>query len=134
MPHEELSEKEEQKKSKPWADCALTDHKKSIQKEDSEWTLTVNKKGKNIHRPLMEDLYIGNLTNDTTEEEIMALLGLDGTTHLRENSWAKRQYTDNGRFPGCIHVRMPQQFIETVLELDGLSLKKETLLFSRLQK
>ena len=134
MPHGELSEKEEQKKNKPWADWALTDHKKSIQKEDSEWTLTVNKKRKNIHRPLMEDLYIGNLTNDTTEEEIMVLLGLDGTTHLRENSWAKRQYTDNGRFAGCIHVRMPQQFIETVLELDGLSLKKETLLFSRLQK
>ena len=26
----------------------------------------------------MEDLYIGNLTNDTIEEEIMAPLGLDG--------------------------------------------------------
>ena len=64
MPHEELSEKEEQKKNKPWAGL-FTDHQKSIQKEDSEWTLTVNNKRKNIQRPLMEDLYIGNLTNDT---------------------------------------------------------------------
>ena len=50
------------------ADCALTDHQRLIQTEDSEWTLMVNKKRKNIQRPLMEDLYIGNLTNDTTEE------------------------------------------------------------------
>ena len=61
----------------------------------------------------MEDLYIRNLTNDATEEEILALLGLDGTTHLRENTLARRQYTDNGRFSGCINVWMPQQFVET---------------------
>ena len=71
MPHEELSEKDEQKKNKLWAGCAPTDNQKSIQKEDSEWILTVNNKRKNIQRPLMEDLHIGNLTNDTTEEETM---------------------------------------------------------------
>ena len=120
---EQISEKEEQKKNKSWADCPPTDHQKSIQTEDSEWTLMANNKRKNIQRPLMEDLYIGNLTTDTTEEEILAPLGLDGTTHLSENSLARRQYTDNGRFAGCIHVRMPQQFIETVLELNGLSFK-----------
>ena len=54
----------------------------------------------------MEDLYIGNLTNDTTEEETLPLLGLDGTTYLNENSLARRQYTDNGRFSGCIHIRI----------------------------
>ena len=27
----------------------------------------------------------------------------------------------------CIHVRMPQQFIETVLELNGLSFKSKGL-------
>ena len=55
---EQISGKEEQKKN----------HQKSIQTEDSEWTLMVNNKRKNIQRPLMEDLCIGNLTNDTTEE------------------------------------------------------------------
>ena len=81
----------------------------------------------------MEDLCIGNLTNNTTEEEIMAPLGLNYTTHLRKNSLVRKQYTDNGRFAGCIHVRMPQQFIETVLEINGLSFKNlENLLFSRL--
>ena len=74
----------------------------------------VNNKRKNIQTPLLENLYIGNLTNDTTEEEIFVLLGLDGTTNLRENSLARKQCADNGKFPGCIHVRMPQQFIETV--------------------
>ena len=85
----------------------------------------VNNKMKNIQRPLMEDLNIGNLTNDTTEEEILALLGLDGTTYLRENSLARRQCTENGKFAGCIHVWMPQQFVETVLELNGLSFKNK---------
>ena len=70
----------------------------------------------------------------TTEEDILALLGLDSTTYLRENSLASRQYTDNVRFAGCIHVRMPQQFRQTVLELNGLSFKKRDLLLSRLQK
>ena len=40
----------------------------------------VNIKRKDIQRPLMEDLYGANLTDDTTEEEILALPGLDGTT------------------------------------------------------
>ena len=33
----------------------------------------VNNKRKNIQRPFMEDLYVGNLTNATAEEEILAL-------------------------------------------------------------
>ena len=37
------------------------------------------------------------------------------------------QYTHNGRFVGLIHVQMPQQFIETALELNGLSLKNRDL-------
>ena len=53
---------------------------RSIQTEDLEWTLTVSNKSENIQRPLIEDLYIGTLTNDTKEEEILALPGLDGTT------------------------------------------------------
>ena len=77
----------------------------------------VNNKRNNIKRLPMEDLYIGNLTNDITEEEILAFLELDGTTYLRDN----RQYTDNGRFAGCIINLMLQHFIETVLELNGLS-------------
>ena len=80
----------------------------------------------------MEDLYNGNLTDDTTEEEIMALLGLDGRTYLRDNSLARRQYTDTGRFAGCIHVWIPQQFIETVFELNGLSFKKRELVIQSL--
>ena len=36
----------------------------------------VNNKSKYIQKPLMEDLYIGNLTNDTTEEEISAPPGI----------------------------------------------------------
>ena len=80
----------------------------------------------------MEDLYIGNLTNGTTGEEILALLGLDGTTSLRENSLARRQYTDNWRFARCIHVRVSQQFIETVLELNGLSFNNRDLVIQPL--
>ena len=68
------------------------------------------------------------------QEEILALLGLDGTTYLRKNSLARKQYTDSGRFADCIAVRMPQQFIDTVLELNGLSFKNRDLLFGRLQK
>ena len=49
----------------------------------------IHNKSKNIKRPLMEDFYIGNLTNDTTEEEMLAVLGLEGTTYLRENSLAR---------------------------------------------
>ena len=116
-----------QKKNKSWTDCPLTDHQKSFQTEDSEWTLVFNNKRKNIQRPLMEDLYIGNLTRDTTEEEILTPLRLGGIIYLRGNSLARRQYTDNGRFAGCIHVRIPQQFKETVLELNGLSFKNRDL-------
>ena len=67
----------------------------------------VNNKRKNIERPLMEDLFISNLANDTTEKEILAIMGLDGATYLRKNNLARRQYTDNGRFAGCMHDRMP---------------------------
>ena len=108
------------------------DHEKSIQTGDSECTLMANNKRKNIKRPLMEDLCTGNLTNDTTKEEILALLALGSTTYLRENSLARRQYTDSGRFAGCIYVRMPQQFIETVLELNGLSFKNTNLVIQPL--
>ena len=96
---EQISEKKqtEQRKNKSWADCSLTDHQKSpSQTEDSEWTLTVSNKRKDIQRPLMEVLYICNTTKVTTDEEIWALLGLDGTTYLRENSSARKEYTDNG--------------------------------------
>ena len=126
----QISEKEGQtvqRKNKSWADCPLTNHQRSIQTKDSEWTLMVHNKRKNIKRPLMEDLYIANLTNNTREEETLTLLGLDGTTYLRENSLARKQYTDDGRFARCIHVRMPQQFIERVLELNGLSFKNRDL-------
>ena len=37
----------------------------------------------------MKDLYIGNLTNNTTDKEILAPLRLDSTIYLRENSLAK---------------------------------------------
>ena len=62
------------------------DHQRSIQIEDSEWTLIANNKSKNIQRLLMEDSYIGKLTNDTTEKYILVHLGLDGTTYLREKT------------------------------------------------
>ena len=62
----------------------------------------------------------------------MAPLGLDGTTYLRGNSLVRRQYTGNGRFTGCIHVWMPQQFIETVLELNGLRFKDINLVIQPL--
>ena len=91
----------------------ISEKKKNKNRTNHGLTLTANNNRKNIKRPLKEDLYIGNLTNDATEEEILALLGLDGTTHLRENTLSRRQYTDNGRFAGCIHVWIPQQFIET---------------------
>ena len=38
----QISEKEEQKKNKSWADCPLTDHQRSIQAEDLKWALMVN--------------------------------------------------------------------------------------------
>ena len=91
----------------------------------------VNIKRKDIQRPLMEDLRSANLTDDTTEEEILALPGLDGTTL---NSLARKQYTDNARFTGCIHMRMPQQFIKIVLELNGLSFKNRDLVVQLLTK
>ena len=65
---EQISEKKEQKWNKSWANCPFTDHQKSMQTEDSESTLMVNNKKKKIKKPLTENLYIGNLTNDTKEE------------------------------------------------------------------
>ena len=57
---EQITEKEEQSKNKSWAECPPKDHQISIQTKDSEWTLMVNNERKNIQRPLMGDLYIGN--------------------------------------------------------------------------
>ena len=62
----------------------------------------------------------------------MTPLGLGSITYLRENSLGRRQYTDNGRFVGCIHVRMLQHFTQTVLELTGLSFKNRDLVIQRL--
>ena len=105
---EQISEKEEQtKQGKNKSKLALL--LRTI-KDQSEWTLLVNNKRKNIQRLRMEDLYIGNVTDDTTDEEILlTLLGLDSTAYLREKSLLRmQQYTDNGRFAGYIHVRIPQ--------------------------
>ena len=67
----------------------------------------------------MEELYVGNLASHTTEEEILALLVLNSTTYFWENSLGRRQYTDIWRFNACVHMLMPQLFIERV-ELNGL--------------
>ena len=71
----------------------------------------------------MEDLYVGNLANVTTQQEILVLLGLDGTTYLRENNLARMQCPKNRRFNWCMHVRMPQQFTERFLGLSALNFK-----------
>ena len=71
----------------------------------------------------MEDLYVGNLANDTTQQEILVLLGLDGTTYLRENNLARMLCPKNRRFNWCMHVRMPQQFTERFLGLSALNFK-----------
>ena len=44
-----------QMKNKSWDSCSLTDHLKSIQTEDSEWTL--NQWQEEEH----EEMYIGNI-------------------------------------------------------------------------
>ena len=51
---------------------------------------------------------------------------------LSENSLTRRQHTENVRFSGCIHVQLSQQFLETVLELDRLSLKNRDLVIQPL--
>ena len=62
---EQISEKEEQtKQGKNKSKLALL--LRTI-KDQSEWTLLVNNKRKNIQRLRMEDLYIGNVTDDTTD-------------------------------------------------------------------
>ena len=132
---EEISEKEkqtEQRKNKSLTECPLTDHQRAIQAEDSEWTLMFSNKKKNTQRPLMEGFLTGNLINDITEEEIFPFLVLGGTTYLRESSLARKQCTGNWRFAGCIHLRMPQKFIETVLKINGLSFKNRHLVIQLL--
>ena len=63
--------KQKKRKNEPWSDCPLTDHRRSTQIEYSKWTFMAKNKRKKIRRPLKEDLYIGNLTNGTTEENIL---------------------------------------------------------------
>lgn len=63
------------------------------------------------------------LINDTIKGEILVFLELDGTTYLPENSFERKQYTDNGRCAGCIHVRMSQQFLQGALQLNELNFK-----------
>ena len=94
----------------------------------------VNSKKKNIEKQLMEGLYVGNLANDTIEGDILALLGLDGTIYLRQNSFEREQYTDNGRFAGCIHVQMSQQFLERPLWLNGLKFKSRNIVTQSLKE
>ena len=85
-----------------------------------------NNKRKNIHRSLMEDLYIGNLTNDTTEEE-----ALTPPTPLG----ARRYYTPTQEQPGkkVVHRQWgtcwvyTQSDAPTVLELNGMSFKNRNL-------
>ena len=71
MPNEQLSEKEEQKRTNHGLTALLRTIKNQSKKKIQNGPLRST-------RPLMEDLYIGNLTNDTIEEEIMAPLELDG--------------------------------------------------------
>ena len=81
------------------------------------------------------DLQQWDLCYDTTEEEILALLGLGGTTYSRENIMTRRQCTQELQDFLRVYIwGFPNRLYKKILEVSGIKFKTETLSFKQLQK
>ena len=81
----------------------------------SEWRLKRSK------------LYIGNLTTDSTEEDIKELFGINNTTLLRENSTVQLHFNTKSKFRGYAILDTFTHVAEELLALNGFEFKSRKL-------
>ena len=73
-------------------------------------------------------LYIGNITTDTAEEDIMQLFGLNSTAYLRDNSKVQVFYHTNSKFRSYAIVQIFHRYAIELLKLNGLEYKSRKLI------
>ena len=76
----------------------------------------------------MTKLYIGNITTDTTEEDIIQLFGLNSTAYLRDNSTVQVFYHTNSKFRSYAIVQIFHRYAIELLKLNGLEYKSRKLI------
>ena len=78
-------------------------------------------------RPKRSKLDIGNLTTDTTEEDIKELFGINNTTLLRENSTVQLHFNTKSKFKGYAILDTFTHVAEELLPLNGFEFKSRKL-------
>ena len=77
---------------------------------------------------ITKEIYIGNIDNSVTEEEVRELFGLNSTKYLRVSlSEITKDFEENGRFAGCFLLMIPQYFVESILEANGSKFRNRYL-------
>ena len=72
-------------------------------------------------------LYIGNISTDTTAEDIRELFGLNTTADLRENTNVQVFLNSKSQFKGYAIVEIYQRHAQELLKLDGFEYKSRKL-------
>ena len=77
---------------------------------------------------ITEEIYIGNIDNSVTEEEVRELFGLNSTKYLRVSlREITKDFEENGRFAGHFLLTIPQYFVESILEANGSKFRNRYL-------
>ena len=70
----------------------------------------------------MKDIYVGNLPEDVTKQDICELFGLNSTSYLRDTCNIEFPINNNtGKFKGFAFIRAPAHITDELIKLDGIA-------------
>jgi len=86
----------------------------------SAQTTTRNAGNENVSQ-VKKRIYVGNLANTVTKEDIEQLFGLSTTPYLRQQCWVELSCdADTGKSKGFAFVTVPEHITEELLKLTGI--------------
>ena len=70
----------------------------------------------------MKDIYVGNLPEDVTKQDICELFGLNSTSYLRDTCNIEFPINNNtGKFKGFAFITAPGHITDELIKLDGIA-------------
>ena len=72
-------------------------------------------------------LYVGNISTDTTTEDVIQLFGLSTTKYLREQTSVQLVFNSKSRYKGYAYLHIPSHIAEEIMKLDGFEFKSRKL-------
>lgn len=72
-------------------------------------------------------LYVGNISSDTTKEDIMELFHSNTTKYLRDKSSAELCFNTKSKYKGYAYLNIPHHISTEILKLDGFEYNSRKL-------